>query len=322
MKKLTNRSVDFSRVRSCWSLLIGSAFLYSAQISTAQNMGVLLADGDDEFSYGTAVANGVSGAPQVLPTNPSAAMGGVSLNWNIGTAGQPGPRTRYATVGNWFYRFAGDGRERVPANLSLVQSATNYARYEFNPVGPSGSILNDVVGVMDFLLVDTGPQSSLLSTNLCFYNLGQNHYMVDTFLAMNLDLNGSPSTNLAMPTQIGPGRKLRFVDGADIGLMYMPTGIGSGVELGNTPFSRFGNSMMDSYVPDVNAFGFGPGDLTGVCQSAQDLPAGSSVCTPMYVGIGQGIEPPLAVPEPATGLMLMGGLGFLISRRRGQNRRQ
>lgn len=296
------------------------AFLFTllcAAAAQAQtNIGAILSVGDDEFSYGASVSNGASVSVINLPTS-SSSGGAVAMNFNVGDGASAPPRLRRAFAGNWFYRIQGDSRERNPANNYSRTLTSSSAEYWFPAVGPGGLTIPGLNGHYGFDLTDTGPNSSLVTTYLCFENNTQSTYNIETFLAVDLDLLGTAAGDIALPTQLGSGRLITTKEAGDTGVIYGPGAIGSGVGLNNVILGMLaGNNLVDDYTNDLNAGGVGsPSDLEGVVQFTKTVPPGAFICTPAYIGIGINFEEPI-VPEPTClgGILACGA--FLIRRRR------
>lgn len=234
------------------------------------------------------------------------------MNFNVGDALQAPPRLQRAFRGNWFYRVQGDSRERNPANNSSRIVTANEVEYKFPAVGP-GVPVNGLIGEYGFILTDTGPNSSLVTTHLCFINNTQTTFTIDTFLAVDLDLLGTFGGDFSLPTQFNNGRLLTFKEAGDTGIIYGPGAIGSGIGLDSDILDPLANNNLVDNFPDFN-FGATPNDLQGVVQFELVVPPGQEICVPAYIGISINNQEPI-VPEPATiSLLSLAGLALCRGR--------
>ncbi|MCE9559873.1 MAG: PEP-CTERM sorting domain-containing protein, partial [Armatimonadetes bacterium] len=164
-----------------------------------------------------------------------------------------------------------------------------------------------------YQLTDTGLNSSLVTTWLCFNNTGQNTYNIDTFFAMDLDLMGTFGGDQGLPLQnLSAGKLITTVEGGDTGMMLGPGAIGSGLGLNSQILSALTNNVVNTWNPDIS--NPGPGDLEDLMQFHNIVPPGQQVCVPMYIGVGINNQIP-TLPEPGS-LVALGFGAVAIMRRR------
>lgn len=285
----------------------------TAAAAHAQNTGAILTAGDDEFSYGAFSSSGVSTSVTTLATNPS--VGSIpNMNFNVGDALNPAPRIAQLSRGNWHYRVAGDTRERQAANMTLRTVTGTTVEYEFTAENQFGAI-NGLVGVMGFQLTDTGPNSSLLTTYLCFRNNSGQSQSIAKFFFTDPNLNGTASGDVGFPTVTSGGRTLRYVDGGTTAVLYAPGAIGSAYGPSAIVLSTVTNLTVNNWNPDVSPGGISGGTDNGWgVQLRQDVADGQfGPCSPVYLGIGINGQDPV-VPEPSS--LLATALGAIVLMRR------
>lgn len=280
-----------------------------ATSSLAQNFGARIVDGSAVLDY---TANGTGS----LPTIPFGNGGDVLMHFQLdGAPGAPG--TSHVASGNWFYRFAGDTRERHLANAVSRNVSGNYAEWEFDKVYTGGSTLTqvpDVIAHMDYLVTDTGPDTAIYSTGLCFTNFGTQTHVIDIFYAVDIDLGTTTGGDTYLPLSVNSsGRMWTITDGSTTGLMFGR--YADGAVCG--PFSTIMGSMTDpflsNYIPDPNPGGFPAGDNAAIMQRQILLPPGQRVCVETVVGIGRNG----AIPDvPAPGASVLAAIAGLAAHRR------
>lgn len=281
-----------------------------AALARAQNTGARLTDGDATFDY-------TAGGANALPTLTQGATGNVPMNFQI--TGTPGdPLEQQIVSGNWFYRIVGDNRERHFANAVARNTAgSDYVQYAFDPidVGSSSTPAGDVWAEMDFKVFDTGPDSALLSTQVCFHNRGQTTVDIEVFLAVDFHLAATAANDAYAPLNTSGGRMWTLTDGGYTGLMWGPNAVGADAGTSSSIMGGMTNSSPTNYSTGPHPGGTFPDGAAGL-QFHVTLPPGpTTICSPAYIGIGaNGVIPPLEVPEPGSLALLGSGAAVALVR--------
>ncbi len=293
----------------CLAMLAGGLL---ASAAVAQNFGARLIDGSAILDYTT---NGSSS----LPTYSQGPVGEVPMNFQIdGFPGQPGTNQVYS--GNWFYRIAGDDRERHFANASTrTPTGTNHMEWEFPTVytgGASQTVVPDLSAHMHFGVYDTGQDTALFSTDACFINHGSTPITVDVFFAIDIDLDVSPGGDSYQAlSYLGPDRLWTLNDGGVTGMFLGHSADGAGVGPVPVFMSQMTDTFPSDFIPDVNSGGYGAGDNAAVMQWHEIVYPGHRVCVDALVGIGRNGEIPVM---PSPGAVVVMGVGAIagLGRRR------
>ena len=247
--------------------------------------------------------------------------GTVSMNFQL--AGAPGdPAERQVFQGNWWYRVAGDTRERYLGSPSMrTTSGSNYVKWTFPDVYLGAVPVPDVYVEMDFNLTGVSPNSAALSTGLCFYNLGSAPLFVDAILALDIDLNATIPGDFYLPTNTTSGRQITIVDGWATAVLSGGQAVGSGSDEASTIFGRLNNNTVTHFIPDLNPLGnpLGGPYLDGAAALQWQFrvdPSAMPVCDPaMILTISR-------VPEPSGLVVVVGSLLAMAAQfRRGRDRR-
>lgn len=284
----------------------------TAASASAQNVGAQLTAGDVTFDY-------TAGGASALPTVTNGPTGNVP--WNFQITGAPGdPSQQQIVSGNWFYRIVADNRERHFANANFRSTTgSDYVEYAFDPVdvGVAATPPTDVWAEMDFKVFDTGPNSALLSTQVCFHNRGQTTVDIDVFLAVDFHLAATAAFDAYAPLNMSSGRMWTLTDGSYTGLMYGPNAVGANVGTSANIMGGMTNGTVTSYPTGALPGGTFADGAAGL-QFHITLPPGpTTICTPAFIGIGMnGVVPPLYVPEPGSWALLGLGAAIAMVRRR------
>jgi hypothetical protein len=240
-----------------------------------------------------------------------------------GGRGPPGNAADQQIVsGNWFYRVVNaDTRERHLADASTrTTTGSNYVYYRFDQIwqgGASPVVNTDLWAEMDWKVTDTGPNSALCETQVCFHNYSGTPVDIDVFLAIDFHLNNTAANDDY--DALAGGNLWRLTDGLWTGLMYGPGAVGAGV--GNSTgvngiMSQMTNTTASDFtIPQNPGGGIFP-DGAALLQFRQTVAGQSMFCPSARLAIGIGVEPPLFIPEP-TSLALVGlGAAIVLLRRR------
>jgi hypothetical protein len=243
---------------------------------------------------------------------------------NFQLAGIPGdPAHQQIVSGNWFYRVVGqDNRERHLADATgRTTTGTTYVRYRFDNIWKGGNspVLDpDLWAEMDWKITDTGPNSSLCETQVCFHNYSNTPVTIDVFLAIDFHLAATAASDDYDPL-IG-GNMWRLTDGPWTGLMYGPGAVGAAVGETGTIMGAMTNASTSNFTVPLNPGGGTFNNGAALLQFQQIVAGQSMFCPSARLAIGIGVEPPLFIPEPGS-LALVGlgaamvGLRFTARRR-------
>jgi hypothetical protein len=296
---------------AAWIVIVGGA----ASSAVAQNTGARLTDGDATFDY---TLNGSSSLPIVT----SGPAGNVSMNFQL--TGAPGdPLQRQVVRGNWFYRIVGDSRERFFANAATRSMPTpDYVEYSFDPidVGSSGATTGDIWAEMDFQVFDTGPDSALVSTQVCFHNRTLTTFDIEVFLVVDFSLAATNVNDSYAPLDMTSGRKWTLTDNAlpgYTGILYGPNAVGANVGEQSTIMGGMVDSSVTNYSTGGNPGGTFADGVAGLQFHVNLVPGPTKICTPAYIAIGRNfVDPPLFIPEPGGAALLAIAAALALVRRR------
>jgi len=289
-------------------LIFGLTF--SASATAQNNSGQRLTDGPAIFDY-----TDIAGGNGILPVGPPTGSDNVSMNFQL--AGSPGNLAERQLVrGNWFYRVAGDNRERYLSDAtSKLITGPDYVKWTFSDVyGAGGMKIPDISAEMDFQLTSFGPDSASLSTGLCFTNNSATPIQVETFFVVDFNLGATIANDVFQPLNTAGGGRLIQVDDnptATVGTMYGVGAIGSAMGDAGSLFIQLNDNSPSNFFPDVNSGG--PfGDSAALLQFTSVVqPSPTPHCTPVVIDIAR--TP--VIPEP-TGLSLVGILLLVSAMRR------
>lgn len=288
--------------RATCMALIGVAACVAQAVAQS---GVRLTDGDAIFDYAFG---------GTLPANSNGPGGEVAMNFQLG--GAPlAPNTNWLPKGNWFYRFAGDNRERQLTNAgTLTIVGTNSVEYVVPTVYTGGAnpvIVPDATAHMHYTVFDTGVDSARLTTEFCIENTGATPLTVDLFCVLDIDVLTTPLGDTYGPLTVTADRLWTVTDGLGTARMLGHSASGAGVGDYATIMGNMLDPNPDNFIPDLNGLtGFPPTtDAYAVMQYHEVVPPFTWFCAPVDVDIQ-------IVPEPgAAVLLVLGGL-FVRPRRR------
>jgi hypothetical protein len=290
--------------------IAASAAMVSPAI--AQNFGARLTAGTDVFDY-------TAGGNSNLPTVSNGPSGNVPMNFQL--SGSPGNAADQQIVsGNWFYRI-NDNRERHFENADgRSLTGSDYVRYRFDQVFNGGalpSVVPNVWAEMDFKIYDTGPNSALCETQVCFHNDSSTPIDVEVFLAVDFHLAADAQDDAYSPL-IG-GNLWMLTDLPWTGLMYGPGAVGAAVGETGTIMGAMTNGVLNDFTTPLNPGGGTFNNGAALLQFHQIVAGQSMFCPGARLAIGIGMVPPLEpnpfIPEPASaGLMVIGGAMLLVRR--------
>jgi len=272
----------------------------------------------------TAIFDYTFGGTGNLPIGPPTGSGTVSMNFQLdGAPNPPGPPStpseRQLVRGNWFYRVAGDTRERYLTNASTKSTTGNSVEWKFSDIygpgpGPGPTLITGVSAEMGFGLISHNPDSATLTTGLCFTNNGPTFLQVESFFVVDFNLGGTAADDMFLPLNTSSGGRLiqaeDTISGGVVttGVMFGPTATGSAMGNDNILFSQLNDNNLDSF-PDVNptpgpspggSFG---GDGAALLQFSEVIPPFStSICTPVFLAVARNGQTPI-IPEPSSGIL-------------------
>lgn len=292
---------------------VGLALSASAM---AQNTGATITDGDAQFQY-------TSSGTGTLPTS-STSGGNVTMNYRITAA----PVLNNTFSGNWYYRVAGDTRERHNFSAtSRTLTGTNKVEWGF-PVlqGAGGAAIGGLSATMGWEIFDTGDDSAALASWMCVTNNGVGPVSIDLFNAYDIDLGGNNANAFggdayaALDTS-GGNRQWNITDtgatngGAPWSAFFLGLGAhGAGVGGFSAINGQMTDTSVDNFIPDLNAGGLAAADNAAVMQWRLTLDPGASYCAMSWLAIAKNGATPV-IPAPGSAALLAVG-GLLAARRR------
>lgn len=283
----------------------------------AQNVGARITDGSAIFDYTT---DGTGALPSILSATGPA--GNLRLNFQID--GTPG-NAEYKQIffGNWFYRVAGDTRERFFVNAtSRTLTGTNQVDYTFGPISTSAVQLPGTSSTMMFRVNKTGLHSALLTTSAGITNNTASPLLINLFFSLDITLGANSPTwggdAYAPLDTSGGNRQWTISDTTAHTSPWTGKFLGIGAHGAAAASSTSINSQMTdssatNFIPDVGAAGVAAADNAAVMQWNVTIAPGETFNALAYYAVGRnGVDP--VIPSPGAPAVL--GLGAIVATRR------
>lgn len=307
---------------------VASLAVLAAPLALGQStVGARLTDGDAVLDVGNATPTSAIPSTPTLTAVPSG-------NFRVagGTGGADNSFSNW-----WWYRIAGDTRERafhagtLGTGVTRTLTGTNQVDYLFPNMTNNGtSVFAGLSSNMTWVLSDTGTDSANVYSRLAVTNTSASPVEIDLFFHHDIFLGGQDAGDIIDPFVYDSSS--RMINTRDVTTTTTPTwfhqlrgfdaaGAGAG------GFSAFNatmtNALVDNWIPDVNPGGLAAADQAQGMQwrftiaPGATLTAHAAMCAVRAIPIannGAGSVACVATPEPASLVLL--ALGGLLSLRR------
>jgi hypothetical protein len=288
--------------------ILAIAFVAVGAVAQAQNTGALLTSNGSIYNLGSSSLT----ATGTLPT--SSTSGNPSSNFVVGSG-----TLRNAFSGFWYYRIAGDTRERTfNSATSRTLTGTNEVNYGYTNLQSIAAVPTATANMQYQLFGALDGQSAYLFSRMTIANSGASDLNIDLFWANDMDLAGTFPGDVVAPLEDVAGvRKTWNVSDSGWNMKYTGFGAaGAGVGGFSAINGQMTDTSIDNFIPDLNAGGLAAGDQAQVMQWRFTIAAGSSKTATGAIAIGRPGANITAVPEPATMTVLGLGLAALARRRK------